>query len=95
MTRNIEARIRRIERALPQPVEVLLGDGSTATLPRRADMPLLVGVIAEGRTGQTPAIVAEHEHVIDHVVEQKDGTLLPLIRVLREGIQAQHDDHQL
>lgn len=94
MTRSLEARIRRLEQGLPPPVEVLLDDGTVTILPRGADMRLLVGVIAEARTGQTPPLVAEYADVIDHVVEQKDGSLLPLIRVLREGIQAQHDEHQ-
>jgi len=96
MTRNIEARLRRLERALPQPVKVLLEDGTTAILPRRADIRLLVEVIAEGRTGQTPALVAKYADVIDHTAWwQRDGTLMPLIRVLREGFQAQRDEHQL
>jgi len=95
MARNFEARIRRIERGLPQPIAVRLDDGTTATLPRGADMRLLVGVIAEGRTGQTPTLVAKYGDVIDHAVGQRDGTIMLLLRVLREGFQAQHDEHQL
>ncbi len=95
MARNFEARIRRIERGLPQPIAVRLDDGRITILPRGADMRLLVGVLSEARTGQTPALVAKYGDVIDHTAGQRDGTLMLLLRVLREGIQAQHDDHQL
>jgi len=95
MTRSLEARIRRLERALPPPVEVLLDDGTVTILPRRADIALLVGVLSEARTGETLPLVAKYADVIEHAVKQKGGTLLPLIRVLREGSQAQRDDHQL
>jgi hypothetical protein len=100
MLRSIKARIQKIERLLPGPVEVLLDDGTTAALPPRTNLSLLVGVLAEARTGCTPDIVARHADVLEHVVSERrdaDGSIMPLLRVLREGmrdLREQHDEHQ-
>jgi len=99
MLRSIKARLQRIERLLPGSIKVLLDAGTTATLPPRAGIALLVGVLAEGRTGITPAIVAKHADVIDRIAPvqgsgDKGGSLLPLIRVLREGIREQREEHR-
>ena len=99
MPRGIKGRIRKIERLLPGPIAALLDDGTTATLPPRAGIALLVGVLAEGRTGIAPAIVAKHGDVIDRIAPvqgsgDKGGSLLPLIRVLREGIREQREEHR-
>ena len=96
----IKSRLRRLERQLPGPITVLLDDGTTAALPPRTNLSLLVGVLAEARTGCTPDIVARYADVLEHVVSERrdaDGSIMPLLRVLREGmrdLREQHDEHQ-
>jgi hypothetical protein len=99
----IKSRLRRLERQLPGPITVLLDDGSTATLPPRADIGLLVAVIGEGRTGLAPPVLERWGDVIDRIATEqgaraRDGSIMPLLRVLREGmrdLREQHDEHQL
>lgn len=101
----IKSRLRRLERQLPGPITVLLDDGSTATLPPRADIGLLVAVIGEGRTGLAPPVLERWGDVIDRIATEqgararaRDGSILHLVRVLRAGMRdyrEQHDEHQL
>ena len=98
----IKSRLRRLERQLPGPITVLLDDGSTAALPPRADIGLLVAVIGEGRTRLAPPVLERWGDVIDRIATEqgaraRDGSIMPLLRVLREGmrdLREQHDEHQ-
>jgi len=95
MLSGLKARLRRIEQALPPREQVLLEDGSIVSLPAGASMGLLVAVLAEARDGITPPIVEEHADTIARAdPRQKDGSLLPLVKVLRAGFR-QHDEHQV